>query len=267
MVVMNTTMTMKAESTPLLAIDGKCASLTLNRPSRRNSLGDDDLRTLLAHFDTLNAHPDVQVVVLTANTTGHAKPVFCAGYHVGGFESDEHDPNFFEQIPDALERLRPISICAMNGSVYGGATDLMLACDLRLGLFGAELRMPAAALGLHYYPSGLRRYVSRLGLNLAKRAFLTGKAIPLEALQSANLFEALLSADDFDAGVDACVQGVLSMAPLAMQSTKASLNELAAGHYHEEALRAREVLTANSRDFAEGRQAFAERRPARFEGR
>ncbi|MBK7656822.1 MAG: enoyl-CoA hydratase/isomerase family protein [Betaproteobacteria bacterium] len=164
-------MTMKAESTPLLAIDGKCATLTLNRPSRRNSLGDDDLRTLLAHFDTLNAHPDVQVVVLTANTTGHTKPVFCAGYHVGGFESDEHDPNFFEQIPDALERLRPISICAMNGSVYGGATDLMLACDLRLGLFGAELRMPAAALGLHYYPSGLRRYVSRLGLNPPSGAF------------------------------------------------------------------------------------------------
>jgi enoyl-CoA hydratase/carnithine racemase len=252
---------------PLLHIDGSVATITLNRPARRNSLGDDDLRALLAHFDAINANLAVQAVMLTANTSGQPKPVFCAGYHVSGFESDEHDPNFFEQIPDALERLRPISICAMNGSVYGGATDLMLACDLRLGLFGAELRMPAAALGLHYYPSGLRRYVSRLGLNLAKRAFLTGKAIPLEALQSANLFEALLSADDFDAGVQACVQGVLSMAPLAMQSTKASLNELAAGHYHEEALRAREVLTANSRDFAEGRQAFAERRPARFEGR
>ena len=260
-------MSLSTESTPLLAINGRLATITLNRPSRRNSLGDDDLRTLLAHFDAVNAAQDVQVLVLTANVSGHTKPVFCAGYHVGGFESDEHDPNFFEQIPDALERVRPITVCAMNGSVYGGATDLMLACDLRIGLAGCELRMPAAALGLHYYPSGLRRYVSRLGLNLAKRAFLTGKAIPLEALQSVNLFEALLLQDEFDAAVNSCVQGILSMAPLAMQSTKASLNELAAGHYLEEALRAREVLTATSRDFAEGRQAFAERRPAKFEGR
>lgn len=260
-------MNMLIESTPLLAIEGRCATLTLNRPSRRNSLGDDDLRTLLAHFALVNANPDVQVLVLTANTTGHSKPVFCAGYHVGGFENEAHDPHFFEQIPDALERVRPITVCAMNGSVYGGATDLVLACDLRIALTGCELRMPAAALGLHYYPSGLRRYVSRLGLNLAKRAFLTGQAMALETLQSVNLFEALLSPNEFENGVEACIQGILSMAPLAMQSTKASLNELAAGHYHEETLRAREVLTATSRDFAEGRQAFAERRPARFEGR
>jgi enoyl-CoA hydratase/carnithine racemase len=45
-------------------------------------------------------------------------------------------------------------VCALNGSVYGGATDLMLACDLSVGLPGVEFRMPATALGLHYYPGG-----------------------------------------------------------------------------------------------------------------
>jgi enoyl-CoA hydratase/carnithine racemase len=52
---------------------------------------------------------------------------------------------------------------------------VVLACDLRIGLLGIEWRMPATALGLHYYPSGLQRYVSRFGLAATKRAFLTAR--------------------------------------------------------------------------------------------
>ena len=47
--------------------------------------------------------------------------------------------------------------------------------------------MPAAR-GLHYYPSGLQRYVSRLGLALAQRAFLTAQALPIKELADAGLF-------------------------------------------------------------------------------
>jgi enoyl-CoA hydratase/carnithine racemase len=53
-------------------------------------------------------------------------------------------------VPETLARARPVTICALNGSVYGGATDVVLACDLRIGLQGLEWRMPATALGLHY---------------------------------------------------------------------------------------------------------------------
>ena len=256
-----------AESTPLLAVQGSVATITLNRPSQRNSLHDEDLRRLLGYFTQLNADASVHVVVLTAETAGQPKPVFSAGYHVGGFEQSGHDPRLFEQVPDALERLRPLTLCALNGSVYGGATDLLLACDLRIGLAGSEFRMPAAALGLHYYPSGLGRYVSRLGLNLAKRAFLSAQAIPCGQLQQVGLFEQLVDAQGFDAAVSDWVQRLSSLAPLAAQATKQSLNEIAAGRFDEPSLRAREDLTAQSHDFAEGRAAFRERRVAKFEGR
>ncbi len=88
--------------------------------------------------------------------------------------------------------MRPISICALNGSVYGGATDVVLACDLRIGLLGIEWRMPATALGLHYYPSGLQRYVSRFGLAATKRAFLTARPFTDRQLEALGLFEALV---------------------------------------------------------------------------
>ena len=66
--------------------------------------------------------------------------------------------------------------------MFGGATDLALACDFRVGVHGMVLRMPAARIGLHYYPSGLRRYVSRLGVSAAKRLFLLAETLPADEL-------------------------------------------------------------------------------------
>jgi enoyl-CoA hydratase/carnithine racemase len=256
-----------AEGTPTLDIDGAVARVTLRRPSLRNSLNDDDLRTLLEHFAQVDADLAVRVLVLGADSGGQERPVFSAGYHVSGLDRPGSGPQVFEQIPDALEALRPVTVCALNGSVYGGATDLVLACDLRVALAGTEWRMPAAALGLHYYPSGLRRYVSRLGLDLAKRAFLTAQPLPVERLAAQGLFEQVLQPADFDAAVAALVAQAAALAPLAAQATKRSLNEIAAGRYDDAAMRERERLTQASADFAEGRRAFAARRPPRFSGR
>jgi enoyl-CoA hydratase/carnithine racemase len=255
------------EGPPSLTVDGTVATIRLRRPAQRNSLHGIDLHTLLRHFSQLDADPTVRVVVLSATTEGQPRPVFSAGYHVAGFDSGEHDPMLFERVAEALARLRPITVCALRGSVYGGATDLVLACDLRVGLAGTELRMPAAALGLHYYPSGLRRYVSRLGLGLAQRAFLTAQALTIEELAAVGLFHCVVDPGGFDAALAALVDSVANLAPLAAQLTKQSLNELAAGCYDEPSLRERELRTTRSADFAEGRAAFAQRRVPRFTGK
>jgi enoyl-CoA hydratase/carnithine racemase len=254
-------------STPLLTVSGGVATITLNRPAHRNRLENRDLRTLLQHFADLDADPNIRVVVLTANTHGQPRPVFCAGYDLGGFQEDKQASSAFESVPDALARLRPITICALNGSVYGGATDLFLACDLRVALQGIEFRMPATALGLHYYPSGLQRYISRLGASAAKRAFLTARPFSAEQLWHTGCLEALASAMEFDTVLQQLVAEVSALAPLAVQATKQSLNEIATGTYNQEALRAREVMTSHSEDFAEGRQAFADKRQPVFRGR
>jgi enoyl-CoA hydratase/carnithine racemase len=255
-------------STPTLVTDPSgVATITLNRPAHRNRLENQDLLTLLAHFERLNADPAVRVVVLTANTEGQPRPVFCAGYDLGGFEGNAQASTGFEPVPEALAQLRPITICALNGSVYGGATDLVLACDLRVALQGIEFRMPATALGLHYYPSGLQRYVARLGLSAAKRAFLTGRPFTAEQLWQTGCLEALVNTNAFDNTVQALVNDVVALAPLAAQTTKRSLNEIAAGVHDMATLRERETTSAMSVDFAEGRRAFAEKRTPVFQGR
>jgi enoyl-CoA hydratase/carnithine racemase len=257
-----------ADGPPSLHIDAAgVATVRLCRPAQRNALHDADLHALLRLFATLDADESVRVVVLRADTTGHRRPVFSAGYHVGHFEDEQPGPLLFEQVPDALARLRPITVCALNGSVYGGATDIVLACDLRIALAGCEWRMPAAALGLHYYPSGLRRYVQALGPAWTKRLFLTARATPLEQLAATGLFDSVLAPEQFDAGVRTLVDEVLQLGPLAAQLTKQSIGEIAAGEAVPARLREREARTAASADFAEARAAFAAKRKPVFTGR
>ena len=220
-------------SSPVLQIAKGIATITLNRPAQRNRLENEDLQTLLEQFAQVNADLSVRVLVITAHTEGQPKPVFCAGYDIGGFDAQGNGANAFEKIPEALAVLRPITICALNGSVYGGATDIVLACDLRIGLEGIEWRMPATAIGLHYYSSGLQRYIQRMGVAASKRAFLTARPFTWQQLDKLGLFEAFVAVDDFAPTLEDLTQDILALAPLAAELTKQSLNEIEMGLVNE----------------------------------
>ena len=103
---------------------------------------------------------------------------------------------------DRFERLRIPTICRLQGGVYGGPTDFALTADFRIGVAGMEMFMPAGRLGVHYYPGGLRRYVSRLGLNNAKRLFLTAEKLGAEELLRIGYLTQLVAAEALDTAVD-----------------------------------------------------------------
>src|SRR6476660_881711 len=165
-------------SAPLLHLDGARATIRLNRPKHLNRLQPDDLDELLKLFDRIEADPAIRVLVLTG--TGRA---FSAGYDLGSISEraanaqEQTAGSAFEVVVNRLEDLAVPTICRLNGGVYGGSTDLALACDFRIGVDTCEMFMPAARLGLHYYTSGIKRYVSRLGVDNAKRLFLTAERI------------------------------------------------------------------------------------------
>lgn len=251
---------------PILTLHEGVATITLNRPAHMNRLHREDLLALRAQIDALAMDPAVRVLVLSGR--GRA---FCSGYHLGdldgGADAAKEDPQLFEQTVDAIEALAMPTLARLNGGVYGGATDLALACDFRIGVDTMELRMPAARLGLHYYPSGLRRYVSRLGLQAAKRLFMLAETVRADELLRIGYLDACVPAADLDATVQSLVASLAANAPLAVRGMKASLNAIARGDFDLAAMRAREAACATSEDLREGLAAFAQRRMPRFSGR
>jgi enoyl-CoA hydratase/carnithine racemase len=167
-------------------------------------------------------------------------------------------------VTNRLEDLAVPTICRLNGGVYGGATDLALACDFRIGIEGMQMFMPAARLGLHYYRSGIKRYVSRLGADNAKMLFLTARRIDAAEMLRIGYLTAVAPADRLDAEVDALANTIAANAPNAMAGMKRTINEFARGALDEAAADARHRASMHSDEVKEGVAAFAEKRAPKF---
>jgi enoyl-CoA hydratase len=265
---MEKTMSEAAEtaSPPLLELSGARATIRLNRPKHLNRLQPEDLDALANLFDRIEADPAVRVLVLTG--TGRA---FSAGYDLNSVAEraasaveEKSAGSAFEAIVNRLEDLGVPTICRLNGGVYGGSTDLALACDFRIGVDTCEMFMPAARLGLHYYTSGIKRYVSRLGVDNAKKLFLTAQKIDAAEMLRIGYLTAMAPLEAFDQEVDRLAGVLAGNAPAAMRGMKRAINEFARGQLDEEAADRRHRDSMRSAEIKEGIKAFSEKRPPKF---
>jgi enoyl-CoA hydratase len=255
-----------AASGPLLEISGARATIRLNRPKHLNRLQSEDLGELMRLFDRIESDEAIRVLVLTG--TGRA---FSAGYDLNSVADratsateQQSAGSAFEVVVNRLEDLGVPTICRLNGGVYGGSTDLALACDFRIGVDTAEMFMPAARLGLHYYPSGIRRYVSRLGLDNAKMLFLTAQKIAAPEMLRIGYLTAMVPPEALDEEVDRLAAILAGNAPLAMRGMKRAINEFSHGKLDEAAADRRHRESMRGDEIKEGIKAFAEKRPPRF---
>jgi enoyl-CoA hydratase len=257
-----------AEATPpLFTVQDGVATIRLNRPAVANRIEPEDVDALAGFFDRIENDIAVRVLVLTG--TGK---IFSSGYHLGDLQdrasgSAAPRSTAFGDMVDKLESLRLPTICKLNGGVYGGATDLALACDFRIGDASAQMFMPAARLGLHYYESGMVRYVTRLGVNAAKLLFLTARRIQADEMFRIGYLTALCEVGKLDATVDELVKDLSGLAPLSVAGMKQAINEIARNQLDREAFAKRAQACFESDDIKEGLKAFHEKRPPRFSGR
>lgn len=244
---------MNAGSTPTLEIAGAVATLTLRRPAQHNRIDPDDPAVLLRHLDQVRGDPAVRLLVLT----GEGEKTFCSGYTLGqiGARLDRS----FEDMLDALESLEIPTLCALNGSAYGGGTDLALACDFRIGVRGCRLFMPAARFGLHYYPGGLRRFVTRLGCSTAKKIFLTGMTLESEELLRTGFLTELVEADELPARIALYRDQIARCDTQAVRSMKRHIDAICAGEWDELAGRAAYEASLGSQETARRLAELAEK--------
>ena len=164
---------------------------TLDRRDKANALTAEMLERLCEIAEEARA---AKALVLTG--TGK---VFSAGADLEAAKAGLATSPLWERLSGALARLPGLSICALNGTVAGGAMGMALACDLRLAVPGAKVFYPVMKLGFLPQPSDPARLAALVGPARAKMILMGGAKVPVEEAQAWGLVDRVVAGDVVEA--------------------------------------------------------------------
>jgi enoyl-CoA hydratase/carnithine racemase len=249
--------------------------LTISNPAKRNALDHPILDAITATLERLSA-PDAaaRCVIVTG-----AHGMFSAGYDIGEIPDEEFEERAealvahpFTEAIDALEAFPYPTLASLPGHTIGGGLELALACDLRVALERIKLGMPPAKLGLVYSHTGLRRFIDAIGAARTRELFLLGSYIDAATALQWGLVTRVAAAEELEPATLALAGELAGNAPLSQSGNKRVIAALLAAEsqlpedVERELIELRRASFA-SQDMREGMRAFAERRPARWQGR
>jgi len=227
-----------------LVITDEVATVTLNRPERRNAMTPLVWHRLAEIGAGLPA--SVRVVVVTG-----AGPSFCAGIDLRMFSSDgvpgegrgadPSDPGFEDEVAGYqagfrwLRNPQFVSIAAVQGHAIGAGFQLALSCDLRVLADDATLCMKEPALGLVPDLTGTKPLVEIVGLPRAVELCLTARKVSAGEAERYGLAERVVPAAELTAAIEQLVKELLTTDPAAARATKALLQQAPARTLDEQA--------------------------------
>ena len=258
-----------AYETLLLSIDARVATVTINRPDKRNALNATVRREIIDALDALRTNDDVRVVVFT----GAGDKAFVAGADIGEFAErspvEQRVAMEGRRIFDEVAAFPKPTIAMINGYAFGGGCELALACDIRVAARSAKLGQPEIKLGILPGGGGTQRLPRLIGAGRALRMILTGEALSAEQAERIGLVDEVVDDGALQAAVQALAQQIAAHSPVALRLAKDAVRAafeapLTAGLGYEREL----FITAfSSEDKAEGVHAFFEKRAPEFRGR
>ncbi|HVM54175.1 MAG TPA: enoyl-CoA hydratase-related protein [Acidimicrobiales bacterium] len=231
---------------------GDVALLTIDRPDRRNAVDHDTLLAIQAGV-TAAVESGARAIVLTG-AGGH----FCAGADLKGLE-DAGFATVLRGVLDLLTSVPVTTIAAVDGAALGAGTQLAGFCDLRVATPGARFGIPAAKLGLMVDAATVARVVALTGAGTARAMLLAAEVVDGERAHALGFVQRLGDLED----ALAWAEEIAALAPLTIAGHKLTLER----PEDRDAVAAAFNRAWSSADLAEGRAAFAERRPPRFHGR
>jgi len=249
-------------------VDDKVGTLALDNFARRNALGAATVRELT---DALRAFEEqgVRAVVLRA---AERTEVWSAGHDIDELPVRGVDPlPFADPLEELLRSVRgyPGAVIAMvHGTVWGGACDLVLNCDLVVGDETAAFAVTPARLGLPYSASGIQYFLARLPLNVVNELFMTADLVPAERAYAVGIMNRLVGRDELHDTAYGLARKVRSRSGDAVRAYKLQ----ATTFVRAVALSAQDSQWINQLrhdvysgdDYTEGIAAFREKRPPDF---
>ena len=251
-----------------LARSGGVATLTLNRPEKRNAINSTMWDELLGAFAEVAGNPDDRVLVVTG--TGGA---FCSGADLTDLTADSrHQLEKMRQVSDvalALHRLTKPTIAKVDGVAAGAGANLAFGCDLIVASDDARFSEIFSRRGLSIDFGGSWVLPRLVGLHRAKELAFFADILSASEAGEMGLVNRVVPPGDLDAFVDGWAQKLAAGPPLALSMTKSMLN-------HSHAVSIEQALEDEARsqsvnfstyDTAEAMSAFIQKREPAFEGR
>ncbi len=243
-------------------------TIAFDHDAKRNALGAGLIAETIAALDDFKAKK-ARAVVLRAATGGK---VWSAGHDIDELPKADVDPlpysDPLEQLLRAVKDFPAPVIAMVHGSVWGGACDLVMACDLVYGDETATFAITPAKLGLPYNVAGLLNFMSRLPLNVVKEMFFSAEPIPAERAERVGIANRIVPAADLEKEVYAMAKILTTRSAAAIAASKESIRVLSesvpinpATFEYLHGLR-RQVYFGP--DYHEGTSAFLEKRAPKF---
>lgn len=254
----------------LYDVSDAVATITLNRPERRNAVGPDTLRELLAAFGDAKRDSAVHAVVLT----GAGDKAFSAGASLSDMSADatesrRHDERgLFVDLFLAMEQLGKPILGGINGHALAGGFGLALSCDILVAADTAQFGTPEIRVGL--WPMMIMSVVMRdLGRKRAMQLFMTGDRIDAQTALRWGIVNRVVPAADVQSETSAWARELAKWSPLIMRLGRDAFYAIDGLDMEAQLRYLQSQLTALSLsdDFREGVTAFLQKREPHFEGR
>ena len=169
--------------------------LLLNSPKTKNALKSDDM-LLIRNILRREAKSDIYALIIAGEGN-----VFCSGadfsdlISIIGKNRKDHElqKNDMSKLCDSIQNFPLPTVCALNGSAYGGGVEIACACDFRISVPNIEVMVPPAKIGIHYHPVGIKRFLNILGTSITKRLLLTATKISATELRDVGFFDQIIN--------------------------------------------------------------------------
>jgi enoyl-CoA hydratase len=255
--------------TLMVTISERVATITINRPDKRNALNAAVRRDIIEALDELRGEDEVRVIIFT----GAGDKAFIAGADIGEFAErtplEQRAVMNERRVFDEIAAYPKPTIAMINGFALGGGCELAMACDIRIAARSARFGQPEIRLGIIPGGGGTQRLPRLVGSGRALRMILSGELIDAEEAWRIGLVDTLVDDEELLQHTMTFARSMANYSPVTLRLAKAAVTNameapLSAGLAMEREL----FITAfASDDRKEGVAAFLEKRNAEFRGR
>jgi len=247
---------------------GPIGIITLNNQERRNCLSEAMLAGIERSIQALTDQ-EVRAVVIRAPK---GSKVWSAGFDIRELPDPGIDPlGYNDDLAVALRAVQncPVPVIAMiEGSVWGGACDLAVTCDIAIGTPAATFAITPARLGVPYTTTGLMRFIGVMPMHIVKELFFTAQPISAERAKELGILNHLVPAEELEAFTLELVARIIENSPLAISVLKEQLrvlgNSFPMSPETQERIQGLRRMVYQSDDYREGKRAFLEKRKPQY---